>query len=41
MGQAKDADTLAFEKDFSDALLSVWLGANPIQEDLKKELLKG
>jgi hypothetical protein len=28
-------------KDFADALFSVWLGANPVQEDLKKELLKG
>ncbi len=28
-------------KDFADALFGVWLGGNPIQEDLKKELLKG
>lgn len=28
-------------KDFSDALLSVWLGSNPAQEDLKKKLLGG
>ena len=28
-------------KDFADALFSVWLGANPVQEDLKKELLRG
>jgi hypothetical protein len=28
-------------KDFADALFSVWLGANPVQDDLKKELLKG
>jgi hypothetical protein len=28
-------------KDFADALFSVWLGANPVQEDLKKDLLKG
>jgi hypothetical protein len=28
-------------KDFADALFSVWLGASPVQEDLKKELLKG
>jgi hypothetical protein len=28
-------------KDFSDALLSVWLGGNPVQEDLKKALLGG
>ena len=28
-------------KDFADALFSVWLGGNPVQEDLKKELLRG
>jgi hypothetical protein len=28
-------------KDFADALFSVWLGANPVQEDLKKALLGG
>lgn len=28
-------------KDFADALLSVWLGSNPVQEDLKRELLGG
>ena len=28
-------------KDFADALFAVWLGAQPVQEDLKKELLKG
>ena len=28
-------------KDFADALFSVWLGANPVQEDLKKNLLGG
>lgn len=28
-------------KDFADALFAVWLGTNPVQEDLKKELLKG
>ncbi|HYK42975.1 MAG TPA: chalcone isomerase family protein [Thermoanaerobaculia bacterium] len=28
-------------KDFADALFAVWLGGNPVQEDLKKELLKG
>jgi len=28
-------------KDFADALFSVWLGANPVQQDLKKELLGG
>jgi chalcone isomerase-like protein len=26
-------------KDFADALFSVWLGATPVQEDLKKALL--
>ncbi|MCA1582312.1 MAG: chalcone isomerase family protein [Acidobacteria bacterium] len=39
---AKGAEKGVIEgKDFADALFSVWLGANPIQEDLKKELLKG
>jgi hypothetical protein len=28
-------------KDFGDALFSVWLGANPVQEDLKTALLGG
>jgi hypothetical protein len=28
-------------RDFGDALLSVWLGPNPVQEDLKKALLGG
>jgi hypothetical protein len=28
-------------RDFSDALFSVWLGPNPVQEDLKKALLGG
>ena len=28
-------------KDFADALFSVWLGANPVQPDLKKGLLGG
>jgi len=28
-------------KDFADALFSVWLGPNPVQEDLKKALLGG
>ncbi len=28
-------------KDFGDALFAVWLGANPVQEDLKKALLGG
>jgi len=26
-------------KDFADALFNVWLGRNPVQEDLKKALL--
>jgi len=26
-------------KDFNDALLAVWLGANPVQDDLKAKLL--
>ena len=26
-------------RDFADALFSVWLGPNPVQEDLKKALL--
>ena len=28
-------------KDFADALFAVWLGPNPVQEDLKKALLGG
>ena len=28
-------------KDFADALYNVWLGQNPVQEDLKKALLGG
>ena len=28
-------------KDFSDALFAVWLGANPVQEDLRKALVGG
>ncbi len=28
-------------KDFADALFAVWLGANPVQEDLKTALLGG
>lgn len=28
-------------KDFADALFAVWLGANPVQPDLKKSLLGG
>jgi Chalcone isomerase-like len=28
-------------RDFADALFAVWLGPNPVQEDLKKALLGG
>jgi len=36
----KGAEKGAVEgKDFADALFSVWLGGNPVQEDLKKALL--
>jgi len=28
-------------KDFSDALFSIWLGAKPVTEELKKDLLGG
>jgi len=28
-------------RDFADALFSVWLGANPVQDDLKAALLAG
>src|SRR5437016_4804417 len=28
-------------KDFADALFSVWLGASPVQDDLKRDLLRG
>lgn len=28
-------------KDFADALFAVWLGPNPVQEDLKKAMLGG
>lgn len=28
-------------RDFADALFSVWLGANPVQDDLKTDLLAG
>jgi hypothetical protein len=28
-------------KDFADALFTVWLGADPVQENLKADLLKG
>ncbi len=39
---AKGAEKGVIEgKDFADALFAVWLGANPVQEDLKKALLKG
>jgi hypothetical protein len=38
----KGAEKGAVEgKDFADALFSVWLGPNPVQEDLKKALLHG
>lgn len=38
----KGADKGVIEgKDFADALFAVWLGPNPVQEDLKKALLKG
>jgi hypothetical protein len=37
---AKNAEKGVIEgKDFADALFSVWLGANPVQEDLKEALL--
>ncbi len=37
---AKGAEKGVIEgKDFADALLAVWLGANPAQEDLRKALL--
>jgi hypothetical protein len=37
---AKGAEKGVIEgKDFADALFSVWLGGNPVQEDLKKALL--
>ncbi len=39
---AKGAEKGVIEgKDFADALFSVWLGPNPVQEDLKKTLLGG
>ena len=28
-------------RDFADALFAVWLGPNPVQDDLKKALLAG
>jgi len=38
----KGADKGVIEgKDFADALFAVWLGNNPVQEDLKKALLRG
>ncbi len=40
MVTAKGAEKGVIEgKDFADALFSVWLGANPVQEDLKAKLL--
>ena len=42
MVSAKGAERGSVEgKDFADALFSVWLGANPVQEDLKKAMLGG
>lgn len=39
---AKGAEKGVIEgKDFADALFAVWLGANPVQEDLKTALLGG
>jgi len=39
---AKGAEKGMIEgKDFADALFSVWLGAEPVQEDLKKAMLGG
>jgi len=39
---AKGAEKGTIEgKDFADALFAVWLGQNPVQEDLKKALLGG
>jgi Chalcone isomerase-like len=38
--RAKGAERGVIEgKDFSDALLAVWLGPDPVQEDLKRALL--
>jgi len=34
-------EELHFEAEFSRALLRIWLGDNPVQEDLKKALLGG
>jgi Chalcone isomerase-like len=42
MVSAKAAEKGVIEgKDFADALFSVWLGANPVQADLKTALLGG
>ena len=42
MVSAKAAEKGVIEgKDFADALFSVWLGANPVQVDLKTALLGG
>ena len=39
---AKGAEKGVIEgKDFADALFAVWLGANPVQDDLKKAMLGG
>lgn len=39
---AKGQDKGVIEgKDFADALFAVWLGENPVQDDLKKALLGG
>ena len=39
---AKNAEKGVIEgKDFADALFSVWLGAEPVQADLKTALLGG
>ena len=42
MVSAKGAEKGTIEgKDFADALFAVWLGPNPVQEDLKKGMLGG
>jgi hypothetical protein len=39
---AKGQDKGVIEgKDFADALFAVWLGGNPVQDDLKAALLGG
>jgi hypothetical protein len=38
--RGKDNGTIE-GRDFADALFSVWLGANPVQDDLKAALLAG